>query len=84
MVRATLTFSTTGTARSEIGEMAAAYAAYTPNLMFPSSRKSHQERVDTDVRSCSGRLSWRHRARPSTTLHEIQARSKGANLNCSM
>ncbi len=40
-----------------------------------------RERVDTDVRSCFGRLSWRHRARPSTTLHEIQARSKGAGLN---
>ena len=34
-----------------------------------------QERVDTDVLDCLSRLSWRHRARPSATLHEIQARS---------
>src|SRR5271155_4302649 len=40
-----------------------------------------QERVDTILLVCPGRLSWRHRARPSATLHEIQARSQGANLN---
>src|SRR5580658_8332413 len=40
-----------------------------------------QERVDTILPDCPGRLSWRHRARPSATLHEIQARSQGANLN---
>jgi hypothetical protein len=37
--------------------------------------RRHQERVDTDVSDCLSRLSWRHRARPSATLHEIQARS---------
>src|SRR5271156_3073016 len=42
-----------------------------------------QERVDTILLDCPGRLSWRHRARPSATLHEIQARSQGANLNTS-
>ncbi len=52
--------------------------ACTPNLMSLASRRA---RVDTDVPNCSGRLSWRHRARPSATLHEIQARSFGANLN---
>ena len=54
-----------------------------PESHVPLRPNGHQERVDTDVRNCSGRLSWRHRARPSTTLHEIQARSQGANLNCS-
>jgi hypothetical protein len=38
-----------------------------PNLMFPVSRREL-----TPVRLCSVRLSWRQRARPSTTLHEIQ------------
>jgi hypothetical protein len=57
-------------------------ALNTPNLMFPASLRSLKERVDTVIRNCSGRLSWRHRARPSTTLHEIQARPKGANMNC--
>src|SRR5881398_393925 len=38
-----------------------------PNLMFPVSRIEL-----TPVRACSVRLSWRLRARPSATLHEIQ------------
>jgi hypothetical protein len=38
-------------------------------------------RVDTILLGCPGRLSWRHRARPSATLHEIQACPLGANLN---
>ena len=38
-----------------------------PNLMFPVPRREL-----TPVRLCSVRLSWRQRARPSTTLHEIQ------------
>ncbi len=50
-----------------------------PNLMFPVT----QERVDTGrPRLLSDRLSWRHRARPSATLHETQAcpPCEGANL----
>src|ERR1700731_1306319 len=38
--------------------------------MFPGYLPSRREL--TPVRVCSVRLSWRHRARPSTTLHEIQ------------
>ncbi len=38
-----------------------------PNLMFPVSRREL-----TPVRLYFVRLSWRQRARPSTTLHEIQ------------
>jgi hypothetical protein len=47
-----------------------------PNLMFPDMpyvttvRASRREL--TPVRLCFVRLSWRQRARPSTTLHEIQ------------
>ncbi len=41
-----------------------------PNLMFPGLQPSRREL--TPVRLCSVRLSWRQRARPSTTLHEIQ------------
>ncbi len=41
-----------------------------PNLMFPVA-DAFQERVDTGTK-CSVRLSWRLRARPSATLHEIQ------------
>src|SRR5271163_4865079 len=44
--------------------------SHVPHFPFGS-----QERVDTDVSDCLSRLSWRHRARPSATLHEIQARS---------
>ncbi len=40
----------------------------TPNLMCPETSR----REVTPVRNCSVRLSWRLRARPSTTLHEIQ------------
>ena len=56
-----------------------ALLAASPNLMFPSPIRfwiRHQERVDTVVSDCLSRLSWRHRARPSATLHKIQARSK--------
>src|ERR1700734_2841960 len=49
----------------------------TPESHVPRLRA----RVDTILLVCPGRLSWRHRARPSATLHEIQARSQGANLN---
>jgi hypothetical protein len=45
--------------------------------MFPVSRREL-----TPVRLCSVRLSWRQRARPSTTLHEIQICPK-ANWNSS-
>jgi hypothetical protein len=38
-------------------------------------------RVDTILLLCAGRLSWRHRARPSATLHETQACPLGANMN---
>src|SRR5260370_18534701 len=38
--------------------------------MFPGLQPSRREL--TPVRLCSVRLSWRQRARPSTTLHEIQ------------
>src|SRR5580692_4583153 len=53
--------------------------SHIPNLMFPVT----QERVDTGrPRLLSDRLSWRHRARPSATLHETQAcpPCDGANL----
>jgi hypothetical protein len=53
----------------------------TPNLMYLASPFGSQERVDTILLGCPGRLSWRHRARPSATLHEILARSQGANWN---
>ncbi len=46
--------------------------------MFPVSRREL-----TPVRLCSVRLSWRQRARPSTTLHEIQICPK-ANWNMSV
>src|SRR5258707_9675523 len=46
--------------------------------MFPVSRREL-----TPVRLCSVRLSWRQRARPSTTLHEIQICPK-ANWNRSV
>src|SRR5271155_560651 len=36
----------------------------------------YRARVDTVIQFCTGRLSWRRRARPSTTLHEIQARTR--------
>ena len=49
-----------------------------PNLMFPAFKPA---RVDTILLVCPGRLSWRHRARPSATLHETQACPLGANLN---
>jgi hypothetical protein len=42
-----------------------------PNLMFPAAQKAPRREL-TPVRLCSVRLSWRQRARPSTTLHEIQ------------
>jgi hypothetical protein len=42
-----------------------------PNLMFPVDQKAPRREL-TPVRLCSVRLSWRQRARPSTTLHEIQ------------
>lgn len=45
------------------------------SLLRTACSESHvpcfQERVDTGTQ-CSVRLSWRRRARPSTTLHEIQ------------
>src|ERR1700692_3333291 len=37
----------------------------------PCGRKPSRREL-TPVRLCSVRLSWRQRARPSTTLHEIQ------------
>jgi hypothetical protein len=45
-----------------------------PNLMFPvpAAMQPTSRRELTPVRLCSVRLSWRQRARPSTTLHEIQ------------
>src|ERR1700677_4419511 len=46
--------------------------------MFPAFKPA---RVDTILLVCPGRLSWRHRARPSATLHETQACPLGANLN---
>jgi hypothetical protein len=52
-----------------------------PNLMFPALKRA---RVDTILLDCPGRLSWRHRARPSATLHETQACPLGANLNDSL
>jgi hypothetical protein len=39
--------------------------------MYPVAY-GHSRRELTPVRLCSVRLSWRQRARPSTTLHEIQ------------
>jgi hypothetical protein len=52
-----------------------------PNLMFPGLKPSRREL--TPVRLCSVRLSWRQRARPSTTLHEIQiCRSRLEYLVC--
>jgi hypothetical protein len=52
-----------------------------PNLMFPGLQPSRREL--TPVRLCSVRLSWRQRARPSTTLHEIQiCRSRLEYLVC--
>src|SRR6185437_4100463 len=39
-----------------------------PNLMFPGFPR----RELTPVRLCSVRVSWRLRARPSATLHEIR------------
>src|ERR1700761_7186420 len=44
---------------------------HSPNLMYPVAY-GHSRRELTPVRLCSVRLSWRQRARPSTTLHEIQ------------
>ena len=52
-------------------------AEATPESHVPRYRA----RVDTILPFCAGRLSWRHRARPSTTLHETQACPLGANLN---
>jgi hypothetical protein len=49
----------------------------TPESHVPRLRA----RVDTILPFCAGRLSWRHRARPSTTLHETQACPLGAKLN---
>ena len=46
-----------------------------PESHVPRFPFENQERVDTVVSDCLSRLSWRHRARPSATLHEIQARS---------
>jgi hypothetical protein len=40
-----------------------------PNLMYPVAFASRRELTPV---LCSVRLSWRHRARPSTTLHEIR------------
>src|SRR5271165_1223518 len=52
-------------------------AEATPESHVPRFRA----RVDTILPFCAGRLSWRHRARPSPTLHEIQACPLEANLN---
>ncbi len=41
-----------------------------PNLMFPAA--SRPVRSELTPVLCFVRLSWRRRARPSTTLHEIQ------------
>src|SRR5580704_9119816 len=49
--------------------------------MFPGLQPSRREL--TPVRLCSVRLSWRQRARPSTTLHEIQiCRSRLECIGC--
>src|ERR1700761_627056 len=56
-------------------------ACFAPRISCSPFLFRTQERVDTILPDCPGRLSWRHRARPSATLHEIQARSQGANLN---
>src|SRR5580658_8490547 len=47
-----------------------------PKAFSESHVPRYRARVDTVIQNCSGRLSWRRRARPSTTLHEIQARPR--------
>src|ERR1700733_10203637 len=64
-------------ARSTMRPASAKSAEATPESHVPRLRA----RVDTILPFCAGRLSWRHRARPSTTLHETQACPLGANLN---
>src|ERR1700761_6936250 len=55
---------------------------HSPNLMYPEAY-GHSRRELTPVRLCFVRLSWRQRARPSTTLHEIQiCRSRLEYLLC--
>jgi hypothetical protein len=63
--------------RKTVRAAAAKSAEATPESHVPRFRA----RVDTILLVCPGRLSWRHRARPSATLHEIQACPLGANLN---
>src|ERR1700684_3952994 len=63
--------------RSTMRAASAKSAEATPDSHVPRLRA----RVDTILPFCAGRLSWRHRARPSTTLHETQACPLGANLN---
>ena len=53
-----------------------------PNLMFPGGVGLPRREL-TPVRLCFVRLSWRQRARPSTTLHEIQiCRSRLEYIGC--
>src|ERR1700679_268693 len=63
--------------RSTMRAASAKTAEATPESHVPRLRA----RVDTILPFCAGRLSWRHRARPSTTLHETQACPLGAKLN---
>ena len=63
--------------RTTMRAASAKSAEATPESHVPRCRA----RVDTILPFCAGRLSWRHRARPSATLHEIQACPLGANLN---
>lgn len=65
--------------RSTVRDASAKSAEATPESHVPRLRA----RVDTILLVCPGRLSWRHRARPSATLHEIQACPLGANWNVS-
>jgi hypothetical protein len=63
--------------RSTVRAASTKSAEATPESHVPRCRA----RVDTILPFCAGRLSWRHRARPSATLHETQACPLGANLN---
>ena len=45
-------------------------------------RGLRQSRRELTPVLCFVRLSWRHRARPSTTLHEIRPAEAGRMLNC--
>jgi len=55
--------------RTALRAASAKIAEATPESHVPRLRA----RVDTILPFCAGRLSWRHRACPSTTLHETQA-----------